>query len=94
MYLQNNGSPPHYTNRVWEFLNEISPNRWLGRGGSIAWPPRSPDETKLDYYIWGKRQTFVYETQVDSLAALRRRIFVAAEQIKTILTTLLVLLDH
>jgi hypothetical protein len=34
-------------------LDESFPNRWLGHGGPIAWPPRSPDLTPLDYYIWG-----------------------------------------
>jgi hypothetical protein len=37
-------------------------------------------------------KTLVYKTKVDSRAALRRRIFAAAEQKETILTTLLVLL--
>ena len=31
------------------YLNECFPNRWLGRGGPVAWPPRSPDLTPLDY---------------------------------------------
>jgi len=45
------------------------------------------------FYLWCHMKTIVYETKVDSRAALRRRIFAAAEQIqKTILTTLLVLL--
>jgi hypothetical protein len=82
MYFQNDGTPPHYTIRVREFLNEIFPNRWLGRGGPVARPPRSPDLTPLDYYLCGHMKTLVYETKVDSRAALRRRIFAAAEQIR------------
>jgi len=62
-------------------LNELFPNRWLGRGWPVFWPPRSPDLKTLDYYFWGYMHTFVYETEVDSRAALRRRIFAAAEQI-------------
>jgi len=82
MYFQHDGAPPHYTNSVREFLNELFLNRWLGRGGPVAWPPRSPDLTPLDYYLWGHMKTLVYETKVYSRAALRRRIFAAAEQIK------------
>jgi hypothetical protein len=33
----------------------------------------------LDYYLWGQMKTLVYETKVDSRAALRHRIFAAAE---------------
>ena len=55
-------------------LNESFPNRCLGRGGPDAWPPRSPDLTPLDYYLWGHMKT-VYETKVESTAALRDHIF-------------------
>ena len=81
MYFQHNGAPPHYTRHVSEYLNESFPKRWLGRGGRVAWPPRSPDLTPLDYYLWGHMNTLVYETKVETRAALRDRIFAAAEQI-------------
>ena len=70
MYFQHDGAPPHYTRHVREYLNEYFPNRWLGRGGPAAWPPRSPDLTPLDYYLWGHMKTLVYETKVESTAAL------------------------
>ena len=65
-----------------EYLNESFPNRWLGRGGPVAWPPRSSDLTPLYYYLCGHIKTLVYETKVDSRAALRDRIFGAAEHIR------------
>jgi len=48
MYFQHDGDPPHYTRHVRDYLNESFPKRWLGRGGPVAWPPRSPDLTPLD----------------------------------------------
>jgi len=81
MYFQHNGAPPHYTRHVTEYLNESFPNHCLGRGGPIAWPLRSPDLTPLDYYLWGHMRTLVYETKVNSRAALRHRIFAAAEHV-------------
>jgi len=81
MHFQHDGAPPHYTWHVREYLNESFPNRWLGRGGPVAWPPRSPDLKPLDYYLWGHMKTLVYEIKVDSRAALHRHIFVAAEHI-------------
>jgi len=81
MYFQHEGAPPHYTRNVREYLNKSSPNHWLGHGGPIAWPPRSPDLTSLDYYLWGRMKTSVYETKVNSRAALRRHIFAVAEHI-------------
>ena len=82
MYFQHDGFPPHYTRHVREYLNESFPNRCLDRGGPVAWPQRSPDLTPLDYYLWGNMKTLVYETKVDSRAALRHRIFAAAEHIR------------
>jgi len=67
---------------VREYLNESFPNRWLGRGGPAAWAPRSPDLTPLDYYLWGHMKTLVYETKVESRAALQDCIFAAAEHIR------------
>ena len=81
MYFQHDGALPHYTRHVREYLNESFPDRCLGRGGPVAWPPRSPDLTPLDYYLWGRMKTLVYDTKVDSRSALCHRIFAAAEHI-------------
>jgi len=66
MYFQHDGAPPHYTRHVRDYLNESFPNGWLRRGGPVAWPPRSPDLTSLDFYLWGHMKTLVYETKVGS----------------------------
>ncbi|EZA48673.1 hypothetical protein X777_13179, partial [Ooceraea biroi] len=34
-------------------LNESFPDRWIGRGGRISWPARSPDLMPLDFFLWG-----------------------------------------
>ena len=82
IYFQHDGAPPHYTRHLRDYLNEFCPNCWLGRGGPSAWPPRSPDLTPLDYYLWGHMKTLVYETKVESRPALRHRIFAVAEHIR------------
>jgi len=51
-YFQHDGAPPLYTNGVRELLNEFFPNRWVGPGGPVFWPPRSQDLKTLDYYFW------------------------------------------
>ncbi|KAJ8893412.1 hypothetical protein PR048_006003 [Dryococelus australis] len=35
---------------------------WIGRGGPISWPARSPDLTPLDYFLWGHIKDVIYET--------------------------------
>jgi hypothetical protein len=55
MYLQHDGAPPHYTRLVMHHPNDAFPNRWISRGSTINWPPRSPALTPLDLYGVGWR---------------------------------------
>lgn len=52
-WLQHDGAPPHFQEHVRIFLNNWKENKWIGRGGPVAWPARSPDLTPLDFYLWG-----------------------------------------
>ena len=47
MLFQQDGAPPHYAVVTREYLDMKLPNRWIGRGGHIAWPARSPDLTRV-----------------------------------------------
>lgn len=75
--FQQDGAPPHYALHVTDHLNECFPQRWIGRGGPTAWPPRSPDLTPLDFFFWGYIKDIVYKTVVADLEDLRRRIVAA-----------------
>ena len=50
--FQQDGAPPHYALRVRDYLNEVFPQRWFGRRGSVEWPPRSPDLTPVDFFFF------------------------------------------
>ena len=79
--FQQDGAPPHWSNEVRTTLDNIFPGRWIGRGGPIAWPPRSPDLTPLDFFLWGYVKDKVYATPVRDLRDLRERIIEAIESI-------------
>lgn len=74
MYFMHDGAPPHFSVAVRDHLNNVYPNRWIGRGGPIAWPPRSPDLTPMDFYLWGHLKTLVYSSPVDTREELLQRI--------------------
>ena len=57
-YLQD-GAPPHYDRHVRMYLDETLPGRWIGRRGAVEFPPRSPDLTPLDFYLWGSLKDYV-----------------------------------
>ena len=50
--MQHDGAPPHYAVCSRQVMNEISDEKWIGRGGPVAWSPRSPDPAALNYFLW------------------------------------------
>jgi hypothetical protein len=45
MYFQLVGAESLYSQHVKQYLQECFLDQWLGHGGPLAWPPRSPDLT-------------------------------------------------
>lgn len=84
MWFQHDGAPAHFALPVRHYLNEIFPNRWIGRGGPVHWPARSPDLTPLDYFLWGHLKALVYETPVPNQQELLGRVMAASAQVQDI----------
>lgn len=84
IWFQLDGAPPHFARNVRNYLHQIFPNRWIGRGrdAPVQWPPRSPDLTPLDYSVWGCMKDFVYMVPILSENHLRERILQAGEQFR------------
>jgi hypothetical protein len=57
-----------------QVLDRRYPDSWIGRGGPINWPARSPDLTPLDYFLWGYMKNYVYREPVNSLEQLDDRL--------------------
>ena len=65
-----------------QLLDTQFPQRWIGRGGVIGWPPRSPDLSPLDFFYWGNLKSKIYlSTGVNNLEDLRQRIIRASQDI-------------
>ncbi|GBN99927.1 hypothetical protein AVEN_41972-1 [Araneus ventricosus] len=79
--FQQDSAPPHWGKIVRDFLDENFPDRWSGRDGPIPWPPRSPDITPLDFFLWRFVKNIVYKTPVPSLDELKRRIVTAIQNV-------------
>ena len=48
------GAPANYYQPVINYLHVNFPNCWIGcRGNLSEWPPRSPDLTPCDVFLWG-----------------------------------------
>lgn len=74
LFFQQDGAPPHWGLRVRQYLDQHFPNQWIGRDGPHVWPPRSPDLTPLDFFLWGYVKDRVYATPVRDVAHLVEKI--------------------
>lgn len=79
-YYQHDGAPPHYSLLARNWLNENLPGRWIGRRGSQEWPPRSPDLTVMDFWLWAYVKDKVYRRNCRTDVELK-------QSIRTILTS-------
>lgn len=74
------GAPPHGTTSVTNFLNENF-DFWIGQRSEIKWPPRSPDLSVLDYFLWGYLKNEVYKKTSENPSELRERIIDACDNL-------------
>jgi hypothetical protein len=71
---QQDGAPPHWSLDVRDFLDRTFQQRRIGRDGPTRWPPRSPDITTLDFFLWGYVKDRLYATPIRDVAELHRKI--------------------
>ena len=62
-------------------MNDTFPERLIGRDGPIPWPPRFPDITPLDFFLWGYVKHIVYRTKVRDVGDLQQRIIEALDTV-------------
>lgn len=74
MWFQHDGAPAHFSIVVREHLHGTFGRRWVGRGGPVSWPARSPDLNPLDFFLWGYLKALVYSTPVNDLDELQQRV--------------------
>ena len=70
------GASPHTTILLRQFLNTQFPNRTIGRNLNTDWPPRSPDMTPCDFFLWGWLKDQVYrQYPIQGLNDLKTKVF-------------------
>ena len=78
LWFQHDRAPANFALDIREYINNVFPNRWIGRGGPVQWPPRSPDLTPMVFFIWGEMKCLVYETPIDIPEEMVARVAEAA----------------
>ena len=70
---QQDGAPPHAVREVVVYLNGRY-NEWIGRNGTLHWPPNSPDITPMDTFLWGHLKNVVYQRPNRNIDELQQKI--------------------
>ena len=65
-------------------LNAVFPGRWIGKGGPVPWPTRSPDLNSLHYFLWEYLKSLVFETPEETDMELVARIVASCDIIKNL----------
>lgn len=74
VWWMQDGAPCHRSIPVKNRLFEVFGERVIGVGHRVEWPPRSPDLTPCDFFLWGYLKDKVYATPPTDLQELRERI--------------------
>ena len=74
MWFQQDGAAPHTSKAVLNMLRQTFGRRVMSKGADIVWPPRSPDLTTADFFLWGHIKAQVFGKPVRSIKQLKLRI--------------------
>ena len=73
-WFQQDGATAHTARASMTLLREAFPQKLISRFGDIPWPPRSPDLTPMDFFLWGYLKERVYINNPQTLVNLRENI--------------------
>lgn len=79
--FQQDDALPHYAVPVPQYLNEKIGSRWIGRAGPVGRPPRSPNLTACDFFLWGYIKDRVFLDHPNTIAGLKSLIMAAIASI-------------
>lgn len=73
-WFMQDGAPAHRRLIIRDTLRRVFQSRIIGIGFDKEWPPRSPDLTPCDFFLWGHLKNQVYKTPPPTLEILRDRV--------------------
>lgn len=73
-WFQQDGATAHTSNTAMPVVRQLFPNKVISRRGDIPWPPRSPDLSPMDFFLWGYLKSQVYESNPRSIDELKENI--------------------
>jgi hypothetical protein len=79
MWLMRGGAQ-HSLRNVRLHQNQTFGEQWIGRGGPVNWPARSPDLNPLEFWLRGHVEALVYSARINGLEVLQHRVENACQE--------------
>ncbi|XP_069359553.1 histone-lysine N-methyltransferase SETMAR-like [Maniola hyperantus] len=73
-WFQQDGATCHTSNESLPVVKDMFPEKLISRRGDIPWPPRSPDLSPADFFLWGYLKSRVYIDKPNTLRQLKEKI--------------------
>ena len=80
--FQQNGATCHTAEATLDVLRPVFKDRIINRRADVVWPPRSCDQTPLDYYLYGTVKDKCYADKPETTDALKDYIREAVGEIQ------------
>lgn len=80
--FQQDGATAHTADETMDLLGDYFGNRLISYRANVPWPPRSPDLTPLDFFLWGYLKSRVYADNPRTLEDLKDAIRLEMQSIK------------
>ena len=74
MWFQQDGAIAHTANESMTIFRNMFPGHLISRFGDVSWPPRSPDLSTCDFFLWGYFKSRVYTHKPRTLNGLKEAI--------------------
>ena len=74
MWFQQDGATAHTARATLDLLQQLFGERIISKGMPFAWPPRSPDLTAPDFFLWGYLKEKVYRDKPATIEELKENI--------------------
>ena len=74
IWFQQDGATAHTAQIAMAKLRQMFPSRLVSRWGDVEWPPRSPDLSICDFFLWGYLKEKVFKHRPRNLEELKMHI--------------------
>ena len=74
VWFQQDGATAHTARVSMNVISETFAGRVISRNGDIPWPPRSPDLSPCDFFLWGYLKSKVYLGKPRTIPELKEAI--------------------